>query len=158
MKTLTSYEREVKNLCLRQKQELEALAQHQALLEIADEYAEMFTPNHEWNIKRRYSRTEYESLIFQRAELHLFLGKEDKADCVDSIINALIKDPRLDMTKTPEKILEDTTAIWEFRPKESSSHRPYLAVKVHYHRSEYCKLVGTGRYTEPTEIKILTCS
>jgi len=158
-KELTPYETAVKDLRREHKREREALAEARPLMEIAEEYAEKFSPNHTRNNEERFSRVGYDSFICHAATLDLYLGKEDNASCTDPIIDAIIKDPRLELKDVPEKILENSTmAVWEFAPKGSSTYRPYLKVRVHYEQSESCKLVGTGRFLEPKEIEIMVCS
>ena len=157
-KILTAYQHAVKNLREKQKKEREKLRLHENLFAIAEEYAEKFSSNHEWSEKSRRSYIYYDDFVWNLVQLNLVLAAEDKANCVNPIIDAMIQDPRLDLYTTPNKTLIDTTtATWEFRPKGSNNYRPQLDVRVSYERSESCKLVGTGKFTETKEIQVMVC-
>ena len=157
----TAYQYELKQLRRRQKREREEYQKHENLMAIAEEYAEKFSPYNAYQEDKtlRYTIVSYEHLVWQRASLKLCLAKQDKADSANPIIGALIKDPRLDMKQCPEKELEDTeTAVWIFKPKGSVAYSPMLKVAVSYERSESCKLVPTGKFSEPYEITKMVCS
>lgn len=134
---------------------LQRLKDHRELISIAAEYAEEFSENHEeWSLERRLSRVVFSGL---QIELKLSIAKGDRAEAAHSIIDKMIKDPRLDMAETPPKILHSSLASWEFVPKGSTSYYPRLDVDVSYSSSEFCKLVGTGRFAEPIEIREMKC-
>ena len=152
-KILSMYEQAWKELRREQKNGRAGLALHEELFTIAEEYADKFSPVHEWVETGRFSIASYDAHIWNHVRLRLYISEEDKADCVHPIIDAMIADPRLDLRVTPPKEIKDTqTANWYFIPKGSEHYIPRLEVLVFYDRSESCKLVPTGRFSERREI------
>lgn len=143
-------------------EKIKSLVDTKSLLEIAEEYAKKFSPNDEldyYDKSRRCAYAYLSTLGYPTADLYLYLAEKDPATCVNPLIEEMIKDPRLDLADTPPKTLEgETTATWTFKEKGNRGWKPTLRALVHYERSGSCKLVPTGKFTEPREIKIMVCS
>ena len=156
------YEKSWKRLQDDYWEKIKSLVETKGLLEIGEEYAKKFSENDEldWSDKSKRCAYVYLSTLgYPTADLNLYLAAEDPAKCINPLINKMIKDPRLDLIDTPPKRLEnETVARWTFKEKGNRSWKPTLRTMVHYDRSSSCKLVPTGKFTEPQEIKIMVCS
>lgn len=156
----TAYQQAFKDLRKSQKNERELLKKHENLMGIAEEYADKFSSYREYQLDHtlRYVRIIYDHFIYNNAKLTFYLAKQDNADIANPIIDAMIADPRLEMIECPEKVLENSqTATWLFKPKDNKEYHPRLMVDVSYERSESCKLVPTGKFSEPYEITKMVC-
>jgi len=154
----TAYERAFEKLKDKYWKDIKNLVLHKELFEIAEEHGEKFSEIHEWKEGARFSLVRLGS-VFGGVVLDLYLAEEDPAKYADPFIENLIRDKRLDLRKAPPKILEDTSsATWEFMPHGSKRYFPCLRVTVNYSYSNSCKLIPSGRFTKPEEIKIMVCS
>ena len=158
-KELSMYEKIWRDLRKEQTKNRAELILHAELCMIAEEYAKKFSSVHMWVEKGRFSTVRFDPFIWDHIRLHLYLAEEDTATSAHPIIDSMIADSRLDLRETPPKELIDTqTASWEFVPKGSKTYKPYLQAIVEYERSESCKLVPTGRFSERREIMKMVCN
>lgn len=134
------------------KKELKDITKNQDLLNLAAEFAEMFSTNHKRGEGERFSKIKHYYVGGVGTDLHL--GKVDKSNVVHLIVDAMIRDPRLNLMGTPAKELTSTSAAWSFETKDHNS----LDLTVYYEESETCTMVGTGKYTKAYEIRRLICS
>ncbi len=129
----------------------EFLKEHKNLFPIAHEYAEKYAANHGYDPDKNNSNVGFaaDTGTIQALGLHLMPGGDENIQSALTIVDEMIKDPRLEMIKPLDKEVENKwqpiDVIFKERGSKSSAQ---LYVRIHLYQSTVCKEVGTGRYKE----------
>ena len=135
------------------KETIKNLASERDLIDLAAEFAETFSTNHVRGEGARYSKIVF--YYVGSVNIIVYLGKEDKSTAINPMIDAMIKDSRLNLIKVPPKELFGSIATWSFFVKKLAGN---IDVDVYYEQSESCMMVETGEYSNPRKIYKLVCS
>lgn len=152
---MITYQQALKELRKENSQKIKFLEKHQNLFPVANEYAEKFSDSHDYHFGKRNSRVSFAADSGSIRALGLFfeLGKDDTFNDVLPLIDEMIRDPRLEMTKPLDRKIESKhDPIGCVFKERTSDNGASLRVRIFISSSTKCKQVGTGKYKEIMEV------
>ena len=148
---IPTYEEILKNQRIENRRKLASVRNKQQLIELVKEYAQKFAPN-ETDGSNYHDRRTSLSVNTWNLEWNLHLGEKDKIQDIYFIIDEMIRDPRLTMTRPLPKPSKDYDHSWfncRFEEAQSDGRDPEsLEVTIFFGNIESCQQVVVGEYTE----------